>query len=621
MDIEKEKRDESGKALPVDGGVQNHPKALTQDADLSEHEDHAEEVHLDEDDHKHIDYSNHSKAELLQIVKDAAKENDFKKFERILKDLKPAYDEMREKERQSALQKFINNGGVQEDFEFKGDETDVAIDANIRLIRDKRAQHLRQEEEKKTDNLRKKTDLIEKIRVLVDSPESANQFEAFKELQREWKQIGPVPNAQAKTLWANYHALVDRFYDNQSIYFELKELDRRKNLEAKLELCARAERLVDLEMIKDAIRELNELHQEFKHVGPVPIEEKEQVWNRFKAASDAVYAKRDAYLATLQQELGKNMELKAKLGDDVQAFASFTSDRIKEWNDKTKEILDIQKRWETIGGLPRSKAKDVNKKFWAAFKQFFNNKNAFFKKLDDERDQNLKLKTELVERALALRESNDWEKTSNELKVLQQKWKDIGPVPEKHRERIFKEFKEACDHFFAQRRGQHDKEEQEQIGNLQLKAALCSEIESHAANGTATTGLLKELQDKYNQIGFVPRKDVAAIKSRFHEAVEKFVNAIPSMTEDQKGRLVLESELHDLKNDPNADRKLFQKEQNIRKKITKVENDIALWKNNLEFFGKSKNADSVRDEFNEKIKTANEHLKELKQQLKLLRTV
>src|SRR5690606_29752494 len=363
-------------------------------------------------------------------------------------------------------------GGAEEDFEYKDDELDIAFDAHVRLIRDRRTKQLREEEDRKAENLRIKQELLEKLRELVDSQDMNKQFERFKELQKEWKAVGPVPGPHAKTIWANYHALVDRFYDNQSIYFELKELDRKKNLEAKLELCARAEKLAEVEIIKDAIRELNELHHEFKHIGPVPKDDKEAVWQRFKAASDAVYARRDAYLQNLQQELQVNLGNKASLSDAVQEFVNFQSDRIKEWNQKTKEILEIQKQWEVIGGLPRAKAKEVNKKFWSAFKTFFNNKNAFFKKLDEERENNLQLKNELVKRAHELKESNEWDRTSNELKNIQMKWKEIGPVPEKFREKVFKEFKEACDYFFEQKRMQHGKMEDEQAENLRQKEEI-----------------------------------------------------------------------------------------------------------------------------------------------------
>ena len=593
--------------------------ALQSEVDLSEHDESS--VELLEEEHKHVDYTNFTKAQFVHLIKELSRDTNFQKVESILKEIKPLYDEIKDKERSAALQKFILEGGTSEDFEYKGDELDNTFDANVKLIRDRKTQYIRQQEEQKNDNLRRKQELIEKLRLLIDDQDNTNQFETFKEIQKEWRSIGAVPGTQAKTLWANYHALVDRFYDNQSIYFELKELDRRRNLESKLELCARAERLINVEIIKDAIRELNELHHEFKHVGPVPIEDKESVWQRFKAASDAVYAKRDEYLQKLQQDLNANYELKNKLGDEAQVYATFQTDRIKEWNEKTKEILELQKRWEGVGGLPRAKAKEVNKKFWSAFKSFFNNKNTFFKKLDEEREANLQLKNDLVKKALELKESQDWEKTSNELKNLQQKWKDVGPVPEKFREKVFKEFKDACDYFFAQRRGQQGKVEQEQIDNLNVKTAICEELERYAEAGTATVELLHDLQDRYNSVGFVPRKDINAVKNRYHEAVQKYVNSIPDLSEDERGRVLLENQLSDLRKDPMGDRKIFQKELAIRKKITKVENDIALWRNNLEFFGKSQNASKVRDEFNDKIKEASDHLHQLKQQLKLLRTV
>ena len=621
MEMEQDKRQEPDNNSQETQLVESQRQDANVETTQPEADSGAEESADEHADEEHVDYSSYSRQELLQVIKDLVKETNFRKVDHVLREVKPVYDDFREKERTAALSRFKDTGGAEEDFEFKGDETDTAFDATFRLLKDRRAQYAREQEEKKGDNLRRKEELLVKLRELSDAIDSNNQFDAFKELQREWKSIGPVPGPQAKTLWANYHALVDRFYDNQSIYFELKELDRRRNLEAKLELCERAEKLADVEMIKDAIRELNELHHEFKHIGPVPMDEKEAVWQRFKAASDAVYAKRDAYLQNLQKELGVNLDEKDKLANEVQEFATYDSDRIKEWNQKTKEILDIQKRWETVGGLPRAKARDVNKRFWGAFKAFFNNKNNFFKKLDEERENNLTLKNELVQQALALKESSDWEKTSNELKSLQQRWKEIGPVPEKHREKVFREFKEACDYFFEQRRSQHGRVETEQTENLKLKEQICEELEQHASQGTAAPNLLRTLQDKYSSIGFVPRNSINAIRSRYHEAVEKFVNAIQGYAEDDKNKLMLENQISDLRNDPMAERKIYQKEQAIRKKISKVENDISLWRNNIEFFGNSSNANKVREEFNEKIQAATDQLKQLKEQLKLIRSV
>lgn len=590
---------------------------LHSEADLEEKDD---TLHALEEEQK-PDYSTFTKKQLAELSKELAKDSNAIKAELTLREIRPLYDEIAEKEKAEAKKRFLAEGGLPDDFEYRGDEFDVAFDANARLIRDKKHQFMRQQEEQRNENLRKKEDLLEKMRELLDGPGASNQYEAFQELQKQWKSVGQVAPGPAKTLWANYHALVDRFYDNQSIYFELKELDRKKNLELKNELIAKAEKLLSNDSLRDAIKELNELHHEFKHIGPVSKEEKEAVWQRFKVASDAIYAKRDEFVKQLQAELHVNLEKKLKIAEDVQVFAAFKTDRIKEWNQKTQEILALQKAWELIGGIPRAKAKDVNKKFWNAFKSFFHAKNTFFKKLDEEREANLKTKQELLAKAIQLKESSDWDKAANELKGLQQRWKDVGPVPEKVREKIFKEFKEACDFFFEQKRGQQQKADTEQTDNLKQKEAICLALETAATDGTATQALLEELQAKFAATGFVPRNAMNSLRDRHSDAVEKFVNAIAGLSEVEKAQLSLKTQLSELKNDPFADKKIQQKEQNIRKKISKVENDIALWKNNLEFFARSKNADSLRDEVNQKIKTAEEELVELKKQLKLIRSM
>lgn len=618
MELENEKTAEMEETREA-GMEENHgvQTELQSEADLTDHhegDDHDEE-------HDAVDYSQFTKTQLVAALKELSKESDFKKIDRHLRSIKPLVDEYREQERTQALNRFILDGGNADDFHYRGDEHDTVFDGLVKTIRDRRTQHIKNQEDQKTENLNKKLELLEKLRALTDSEEVKDHFDQFKTLQKEWRNIGPVPGAQAKTVWANYHALIDRFYDNQSIYFELKELDRKKNLEAKLELCVRAEKLSEVEKIRDAVRELNELHHEFKHIGPVPIEDKENVWQRFKAASDAVYARRDAFMKELNEQLNANMEQKKVLGEEVLTFASFQSDRIKEWNQKTKEILELQKKWEALGGMPRNKAKDLNKKFWSAFKGFFANKNAFFKKLDSEREQNLEKKNQLLQRAIELKESTEWEKTTNELKALQEQWKEVGPVPEKMREKIYQQFKEACDAFFENRRAQQGKRDADQENNLKAKQAVCDLLEKHAAEKTATPELLKELEEQFGSIGFVPKKDMGTIRSRFHEAVEKFVQSIEGATDDEKSRMVLESQLQDLKNDPMGEQKIYHKEQSIRKKIQKVENDIAVWRNNLEFFARAKNGEKVREEFNEKIEEASSHLHQLKQQLKLLRTV
>ncbi len=576
---------------------------------------------LEAEDHVLPDYSVLSKKELVDAIKELAKSDDFKKTDAILKEIKPLVDEIRANEKSEALLKFKNEGGVEDDFEYRFDELDHAFDATFKFLRDKRNLFYKNQEEKKSENLQKKNDILEQLRALIDGEDNPNSFQVFKDLQLQWKQVGPVPMSNLKTLWANYNALIDRYYDHRSIYFELKELDRKKNLESKIEICLKAERLIEVPLIKDAVHELNELHHEFKHIGPVPKEDQENVWQRFKQASDEIYAKRDAFIAGLQVELKANLDLKTQLYTEIDSFATFATDRIKDWNQKTQQILELQKKWNAVGPVPRAKAKELNKKFWSAFKTYFHNKGIFFKKLDEERGNNLKAKRELVTRALELKESEDWAHTSQALIELQKKWKEIGPVPEKQREKIYQEFKEACDFFFEHRRGSQEKADLEQNENLTKKESIIEELLSTVKAGTGTLEALEQLQAQFSSIGFVPKNVMSSVKSRFNEASTKYIESIGNLSVEEKDRILLEAQLTSLRNDPHAERKIYLKEQTLRKQITKAENDLAVLRNNLEFFGRSKNAEKLKEEFNGKIEEAHQHLIQLKNQLKLLKTV
>ncbi len=569
---------------------------------------------------KQVDFSQFSKKDFVNLLRDLSKGTIDHKIEEVVKEAKHLFDELSSKEKEQAFNKFKNEGGLADDFEYRPDESEVSFANYYKLIREARARQIKEIEERKNFNLIAKTQLLEQLRELVDGEDNDKSFQRFKEIQKDWKTLGAVPANQIKPLWASYNALVDRFYDNRSIYFELKELDRKKNLELKQELCARAERLIQVEPVTSAVKELNELHHEYRHIGPVPLEEKEQLWQRFKAASDAVYAKRDVFVENLQKELSENLEKKNILNEEALVIGSFKSDRIKDWNAKTQEILELQKKWEAIGGVPRAKAREVNKKFWGAFKQFFHNKNAFFKKLDEERSNNLQLKNEIVNRATELKESQDWEAASAEFKELQKKWKEIGPVPEKYREKVFVKFKEACDHFFDRLRNTHSKEVNDQKENLVKKEEIISKINSLALSGGATADKLRDLQNQFLSIGFVPKQFVASMKSRFTESLQKALDSLP-LAEDDKAQVALEVQLEGYKNNPQGEKKLIHKEQHIRKQIAKAENDLAVLQNNLEFFGRSKNAEKLKEEFGIKIKEASDHLLHLKKQLQLVQTV
>jgi len=581
---------------------------------LDEHEDHE-----DHEEHEEVDYSHLSKEELVDQIEKEAKSDDYVGSFQKARKIQAVFNEIKKTERADALQKFIADGGEERDFDYAPDELNNRFEASFKLIYDHRNSLLKTLEKTKDENLVWKNEILEKLRQLVDDEETTASIKTLKEIQNEWRAAGQVPASQLKTLWANYNALLDRFYDNRSIYFELKELDRKKNLEAKLKLCERAEKLEDQENIKTAISELNELHDEFKHIGPVPKADQEDLWIRFKAASDKVYERRKKFFEEIKGQLQENLAKKMELVDQIQAFTSFDSDRISEWNAKTKELLDIQKTWDSIGGLPRDKAKEINKSFWSNFKHFFASKNAFFKKLEGQREKNLKLKQKLVEKAVELKDSTDWEGTSEVLKKIQSDWKEIGPVPEKSREEVFHRFKDACDHFFNHRRQTNKDAEKSLEGNLKLKETLCDRIEKEAEDpkiGGVDT--LDAYLDEWTSIGYVPKNTIKKIQTRFDKAVQKFIDNLKDMDDEARQELMTVFELKRLKNSPNSANRLFKKELHIKKLIGNLESDLDTWNTNLDFFADSKNADKLKEEFHQKMEQANKQLKLLKKQLRII---
>ncbi len=577
------------------------------------------EVEEEGDDHsgENLEISSLSKMELVALLKINSQAANPFKMDKLVHEIKGAFEEFTNKEKEEALEKFKSEGGTADDFDFKPSDEEKEFNSYYFEFK-KQLGNLRKETERqKESNLNLKTDLLNKLRDLVDGEETTLSINVIKEIQETWKSIGQVPAAQNRSLWASYNALMDRFYDNRSIYFELKELDRKKNLERKTELCEKAELLKGVKDLKDAIKSLNELHEEFKHIGPVPRDEQEIIWQRFKAASDAVYDRRKNFYDGQKELYQKNQEDKELLIEKLKDFGGFTASRIREWNIKTKEILEIQKSWEKIGAVPRESGKEVNRAFWAGFKHFFHNKNLFFKELDEIRATNQAKAEELIIQAGQLSESTDWQNTANSLVKLQLEWKKLGPTPEKHRDALYKRFKSACDMFFDNRRIANQQTNAEFDDNLKKKEEICKEITQLAINSPTEESLTK-LVTAYNEVGFVPRKSIKDIAAEFKTVVD---NCLQNLGDDGSGRedFLFRLNLNQIQSDPNATKTLNKKEHGIRKQISELENNITLWRNNLEFFAASKTADKLKDQFDIKIQKAEDEAEKLKKKLAILK--
>ncbi|GAA4395504.1 DUF349 domain-containing protein [Nibrella viscosa] len=581
------------------------------------------------------DYSQYSKEDFVALLEkqlaslkgESVTPSDYKKADEVLKEVRPLFDQIKQSERESAQQKFVEETGSEEGFDFKYDETILRFDNLYKQIKAQKNNYFQQLDKAKDANFVTKTELLRRLRELVEADENnagdpKSSWNEFKQIQEEWKGAGNINSPHNATLWATYHALVDRYYSNRNIYFELKELDRKKNLTLKTEVIekveAMAKEMADKPVTRQTIDEANALFEEYKHIGPAPKADQEVLWQRMKQALDTLYDKRREQSEEQRKESAQLYEEKSKLYEDLVPFTSFTSNSINDWNDKTKEVMAIQERWNNLRGpMPREEGKELSKKFWAALKSFFHNKGEFFKQLESKREQNLQQKMALCEQVEAILESGDESPEATQKVIdLQRQWKTVGQVPEKQKNSIFDRFKTACDAFFNRKRSKNQAVEKEFEENLAKKIALCERIEAAAREGVDLSSL-NEFKREWASIGFVPKKDMQSIQKRYINAINALVGSTGKLSSKEKERVMLENEA-ELAREGGGSRELYKREGDIRRRITSLENDIATYRNNIEFFARSKGADKLRADIDRKIEAAQKQVDDLRHQLKVI---
>ena len=509
--------------------------------------------------------------------------------------------------------------------EDKVDKAEKKVEKGLEKAEDKKEKTENESESHEVNpakQLKKKKEIIRVLRELVNGVENKDTFNNVKDLQNAWKDIGNLNNSKDKSLWTTYNALLDRFYDNRSIYFELKDLDRKKNLELKNAICEKAEKLVDNSNIMRAVSSLNELHAEFKHIGPVDRDKQEDIWNRLKNASDEVYKKKKDFISNIKESLNENLEKKSKLLDEINKIKNFKSDKFKEWNNKTKEVLSLKDKWNSIGGVPKSSTRNISKEFWNSFKEFFSNKSKFFKKIDDSFKANLDLKKALVDKVNELKSSDDWENTSKEIQSLQQEWKKIGKVPMKEKDSIFKEFKDACDFFYERMRVEDKDTIKMYEDNLEKKLSTCEAIEKLLDNKEFDQDEFFKLQVKFLEIGHVPKDKVETVKEKFKKTIDVVVDKSSSlMNKDDFDKFKFIIELNSLAKNPYSKNKIIKKKSDLIKKINAIQSEIKNLKNNIYYLKESVAAENLKKEYMEKINNSDKEIESLKLQLNLINKV
>ncbi len=569
------------------------------------------------------DYSLFSKEDLLKAALEAAASKQIDEALLVFKTIRPFLEQQISEEKAEALAKFIEEGGEKDNFEFKADANKEAFNKAFQELKLKKEDAKRRQEEEKKENLRKKEAILEEIKKLNDSEETANSIKRLKELQAEWKLIKNVPKENIDSLWESYRVLIEIFYDRLSINNELKELDRSKNLGLKIELISKVNELLSEPNIKKALIGAKKLQEEWRYIGPVDREASEDIWNRFKTEVDKVYAqikeKTEALESVRQENLAKKQELLLK----AKEMADFKTTRIKDWMEQSLAANELMEAWRKIGHVPMSVRDQVWNEFREARNSFFNNKNVFFKSMHAERNANLKAKEELCVRAETIAANPiDWAKLTEEIKKLQEDWKKIGMAPEKVNDAVWKRFRSACDSFFEKKSERYASQQQEQIQNLEAKSALIEKLEA-LSNSEQENNLfneLRQIQSEWNGIGYVPAKNKDAITKKYNELLDKLYGKNKQLNKDSREDREKQN-FEFLANSPNGSQKLQREEKVLMERIRGLKKDIETWDNNLGFFKGGNQKNPLAEQILAKIEIAHKHIAGLEEKVKMLRDI
>ncbi len=593
------------------------------DEDVDAEEDEDEEEDHDEEStepREQVDYSKLSKEELAIRLAELIQNKPVNRIRADVESIKINFYKKHKAENELKRKEWVETGGSIEEFQTPEDAVEPQIKELLKQYRDKKSIFNRELEDQKAKNLEVKQAIIEEIKELVNRNESVNQtFQDFRQLQQKWREVGPVPQASLNDLWETYHHHVQNFYDYVKINKELKDLDLKKNLEEKILLCEKAEELLLETSIVNAFKKLQKYHNQWREIGPVPSENRTEIWERFKEVTTTINKKHQEHFEGLREEQKANLEAKKALCESAEELAAKVINSAKEWNKFSKEMIELQKVWKTIGFAPKKDNNKIYERFRAACDTFFNNKREFYHDAREEQTNNLQLKTELCIQAEGLKESSEWKKTTEELINLQKRWKEIGPVPRKHSDEVWKRFRAACDYFFERKSQHFEKVDSKYEDNLKAKEELITEINSFQITDNVEECLkvLKEFQRRWAEIGFVPIKKKDELQNSYREAINKHFESL-KIDNSRKNLLKFKTKIDSIQGNPKGDNKIRFERDKLFNQLKQLENDIILWENNIGFFAKSKNAEQLIKDVERKIEKARNEMKMIEEKIRLI---
>jgi hypothetical protein len=592
-------------------------------------DDHLDE-HLDEVTEENVEHLIHetensfdafTRVELVDLLEKAVAETDFNAIKSRIAMIKVAFLKKKKEENLQKYEQVMEEGGTKEELAPEQDELDVRFNDIFNIYKATKAKHIEEQEKIKQGNLKRKYLILDELKTLINSEETLKKtYDEFKILQERWKEVGMVPRTEINNLWQNYHFLVEKFFEKVKLNKELKDLDLRKNLEAKLSLCEKTEELLLETSVIKSFKKLQKYHEEWKELGPVPADKKDEIWERFKNATDKINDRRREHYSLIEEDQNKNLQTKIALCEQGEIVLGLPNESIKDWQENTNKVNDLLKIWKNIGPVPQK----VNAEIWTRFKtsldSFFAIKKEYFDKLKEQQMHNYNLKVELCMQAESLKGNTDWKKTTNELIHLQGEWKKIGPVPKKNSEKIWKRFRTACDDFFNAKQSYFSNIQASEGENLSKKLDLMTRLKEYqfGADKSANLDVLKNFQREWTDIGHVPMKDKDKLHNDFRALINEHLDKL-KINNVEMSTVNFQAKFDHLKNDPNARHMISKEREFLAIKISKMKEEIILWENNIGFFAKSKSALLVKEEFENKINRAKSELKVLEAKMKILK--
>lgn len=594
--------------LPEDLAV---PEELQDD---DEHEDEEQASKLSND------YSPLSKEELVTSIEKLIKEKPFETLKADVDAIKVAFYKKHKADFERLRKQFIEEGGAPENFIAPDDATENKLKDILKKYRELKFEYNKKAEAEKLVNLKNKLDIIEEIKNLANATDSINDtYQHFRDLQKKWRTIGSVPQQNVNDLWESYNHQVEKFYDFIKINKELRDLDLKRNLEAKIELCEKSEELLMEPSVVKSFKQLQDYHIKWREIGPVPHEMRADIWNRFKDITSKINKRHQDYFEGLKDQQEKNLQAKIELCEKAESLINTEQDNIKIFEENSKILIELQNTWRTVGFAPKKDNTIIYQRFRLACDAFFTKKRDFFNVIKDEQNNNLQQKTELCLQAESLKDSTDWRKTTEEIISIQKKWKEIGAVPRKQSDVIWKRFRAACDTFFNNKAKHFETVETQYEDNYKKKLAIIEDLEAYKLSESSDENFLhlKDIQRQWSEIGFVPIKHKEDIQTRYRKVINKLYDSL-QLDESKLKQMRFNNRNEQSQNTNRTESKSPRERDRLILTLKKLESDIVLWENNIGFFAKSKNAQAMINDVQAKIDNAKAEIKKLEEQIKLI---